>query len=74
MILPLELQDFWWINHQSSLSISFHHGSPYSYITWCMYNRPNGWRSSETSSHLIDMIIIMVVYNELLEDVEETGR
>jgi hypothetical protein len=39
-----------------------------------MYNRPNGWRSSETSSHPIDMIIIiMVVYNELLEDVEATG-
>jgi hypothetical protein len=29
------------------LSISFHRGSPYSYIAWLMNNRPAGGRSSE---------------------------
>jgi hypothetical protein len=32
------------------LSISFHHGSPCSYIYWGMNNRPASGRSSETSS------------------------
>jgi hypothetical protein len=30
------------------------------YITWGMNNRPVGGRSSETTSHPIDMIIIMI--------------
>jgi hypothetical protein len=30
------------------LPISFHHGSPYSYISWGMNSRPVGDRSSET--------------------------
>jgi hypothetical protein len=36
------------------LSVSFHHGSPCSYIIWEMNNRPAGGRSSETQSHPID--------------------
>jgi hypothetical protein len=31
-----------------SLSVSFHHGSLYSYIIWGMNNRPVGGCSSET--------------------------
>jgi hypothetical protein len=38
-----------------SLSISFHRGSSYSYLTWETNNSPIGCRSSETSSHPIDM-------------------
>jgi hypothetical protein len=38
-----------------SLSISFHRGSPYSYMMLEMNNRPAGVRSSETSSQPIDM-------------------
>jgi hypothetical protein len=30
------------------LSVSFHHISPYPYLTWGMNNRPFGGRSSET--------------------------
>jgi hypothetical protein len=37
------------------LSMSFHRGSSYSYIIWGMNNMPVGGRSSETSSHPIDM-------------------
>jgi hypothetical protein len=37
------------------LSLSFHCGSPCSYITWGMNKRPVGGRSSETSSNPIDM-------------------
>jgi hypothetical protein len=37
------------------LSISIHRGSPHSYIILGMNNRPVGDRSSETSSHLMDM-------------------
>jgi hypothetical protein len=33
---------------QISLSISLHHGSPFSYIIWGMNNRPSGGHSSET--------------------------
>jgi hypothetical protein len=36
------------------LSISFHHGSPYSYITWAMNNRPVGGRN-QRQSYPIDM-------------------
>jgi hypothetical protein len=43
------------------LSISFHYGSPCSYITWGMNNRPVGGRSSETQSQPIDTIIINTV-------------
>jgi hypothetical protein len=38
-----------------SLSISFHRGPPYSYITLRMNNRPVGGSSSETQSRPIDM-------------------
>jgi hypothetical protein len=38
-----------------SLSVSFHRGSPYSYITWAMNNRPVGGRSSEKEPHPVDM-------------------
>jgi hypothetical protein len=37
------------------LSISFHRGSPYSYVIWEMNTRPVGNRSSETFSHPVDM-------------------
>jgi hypothetical protein len=37
------------------LSVSFHRGSPYSYIVCGMNNRPVGGRSSETQSHTVDI-------------------
>jgi hypothetical protein len=37
------------------LSIPFHHGSPYSYITWGMNNSQAGGRISETCTHPNDM-------------------
>jgi hypothetical protein len=37
------------------LSVSFHCGSPYSYIIWGMNSRPVGGYSSETLSCPIDM-------------------
>jgi hypothetical protein len=40
-----------------SLSTSFHHSSPYSYITCGMTNRPVVGRSSKTYSYPNDMII-----------------
>jgi hypothetical protein len=40
-----------------SRSISFHCGSPYSYITCGMNNRTTGGHSSETQSHPINMNI-----------------
>jgi hypothetical protein len=39
----------------SSLTISFHLGSPYAYISFGMNNRPVSSRSSETWSRPIDM-------------------
>jgi hypothetical protein len=45
------------------LSISFYHGSPYSYISWGMNNRRVGGRSSETSPHPIDMSKGRETYN-----------
>jgi hypothetical protein len=36
-------------------SISFHHGSPLSYIIWGMNNRPIRGCSSETKSHPINI-------------------
>jgi hypothetical protein len=41
--------------HWFRLSVSFHCGSPCSYIIWGMNSRPVGSRSSETQSHPIDM-------------------
>jgi hypothetical protein len=41
-------------------TLSFHHDSPFPYITWEMNSRPVCGRSSETF-HTIDMIIIVVV-------------
>jgi hypothetical protein len=35
--------------------VSFHHDSPYSYITWGMNNRPVGGHSSKTWSPPIDI-------------------
>jgi hypothetical protein len=35
------------------LSVSFHHGSPFSYINWGMNNMPVRGRSSETQAHPI---------------------
>jgi hypothetical protein len=46
------------------LSVSFHHGSPYSYITWGM-NRPVGGRSSETQ-HPIDVNNTKIVRFQVL--------
>jgi hypothetical protein len=46
-----------------SLSISFHHAFPYTYITWPMNNRPIGGRSSETWFYAVDMIIIAINHN-----------
>jgi hypothetical protein len=37
------------------LSVSFHHGRPYSFTIWAMHNRTVGGRSSETQSHSINM-------------------
>jgi hypothetical protein len=37
------------------LSISFHHCCPYTHIAWGMNNWPISGRSSETSSHCMDM-------------------
>jgi hypothetical protein len=37
------------------LSISFHRGSPHSYIIWGKNNKTVGGHSSETQSHPIDM-------------------
>jgi hypothetical protein len=37
------------------LSVSFHHGPPYSYIIWGMNDKPTGGCSSKTQSHPIDM-------------------
>jgi hypothetical protein len=37
------------------LSVSFHRGCPYSYITWGMNNRDVSGRSSETFPQTIDM-------------------
>jgi hypothetical protein len=52
--------DLWWTKwHWESssvfLSVSFHCGSPYSYIIWGMNNRPIGGSSSEIQSHPINM-------------------
>jgi hypothetical protein len=39
-----------------SLSISFHHDYPCSYITWGMNSRTVGGRSSKMESHHINMM------------------
>jgi hypothetical protein len=44
------------------LLISFHHGSPCSYITLGMNSRPIDGQSSERYSHHIDMIVINLVF------------
>jgi hypothetical protein len=61
MTLLVGLPEFsgWWIR-RFSLFISFHHGSPCSYITWVMSNRSVGGCSSKTYSHPFDMIIIKI--------------
>jgi hypothetical protein len=51
-------RELWWMN-QILLSISFHHISAYSYITWGTNTRSVGGCSSETSSYLIDMNIVI---------------
>jgi hypothetical protein len=52
-------RELWWTNQEFCLSISFHCGSPCSYITWGMNSRPVGGRSSETWSRRIDMIFMI---------------
>jgi hypothetical protein len=59
----LVLGDCWWdcqiaLKDESGgpLSVSFHHGFPWSRITWRMNERPVDGRSSETQAHPIDMI------------------
>jgi hypothetical protein len=52
-------RELWWMSQDFLLlTSSFHHGSPCSYITCRMNNRPDGGRRSETWSHPIDIIII----------------
>jgi hypothetical protein len=56
----LSMWDLWWKKwhwyrlffelFSSSLSVSFHCGSPYLYIIWGMSNTPDGGHSSETVS------------------------
>jgi hypothetical protein len=47
-----------------AILISFHHGSPCSYITWGINNRPVCGRSSQTYSHsVIVMIVIIILLN-----------
>jgi hypothetical protein len=46
------------------LSVSFRHGSPYSYITWGLNNRSVGGRSSETDP--IDMNNTKIVRFQVL--------
>jgi hypothetical protein len=41
---------------------SFHHGFPYSNVTWGLNCRSVGCRSSETQSHPIDMIMIIILH------------
>jgi hypothetical protein len=48
------------------LSISFRHGSLYSYVTWEMTNKPAGGRSSETQFRPVDM---NDDYNTILGDI-----
>jgi hypothetical protein len=49
------LGQFFLRNLLFTISVSFHLDSLYSYNIWGMINRPVGGRSSETSSHPIDM-------------------
>jgi hypothetical protein len=51
------------------LSTSFNHGSPCSYITWRMNNSPVGGSSSETYSHPIDMIIIVLIISTFIDPI-----
>jgi hypothetical protein len=58
--------DLWWTKRHWDrilskffgfpLSISFHDGSPHSYITWGINNRPDGGDSLKTQSQPADMI------------------
>jgi hypothetical protein len=64
---PALLLDDWWQDCQRTLVdesgvspvISFHQGSPCSYITWRMTNRPVSCRSSGTYPHPVEVIIII---------------
>jgi hypothetical protein len=58
--LLVGLSEFWW---SFPLSTSFHHGSPCSYITWGVNNRPVGGRSSETLSDTIHIVINVTSLN-----------
>jgi hypothetical protein len=53
-------RELWWTNQEFFLSMEFHHASPCSYHRG-MNSRLVGGRSSETWSHSIDMIIIIMV-------------
>jgi hypothetical protein len=39
--------ELWWTNEEFPLPITFHRGSPCSYIIWELKNRPTGGYSSE---------------------------
>jgi hypothetical protein len=54
-------RECWWKNRFSTV-ISFHHGSPCSYIIRGINNWPVGGRSSETKFHHIDMMMIIIIY------------
>jgi hypothetical protein len=41
--------------------ISFQYGSPCLYVTWGLNNRPVVGRISETKSHTIDMMVIIII-------------
>jgi len=49
--------DLRWIKWYSGVfpSVSFHYGSPYSYIIWVTNNRPLHGHSSQTQSHTTDI-------------------
>jgi hypothetical protein len=55
-------RELWWTNQEFPLPISFHSGSPCSYITCEMNDMPDGSHSSETEiqSHPISIIIMNV--------------
>jgi hypothetical protein len=60
LLVQLQESSGGWVRSFPLLTSSFHHGSPCSYITRGMNNRPVGGLSSETWSHPIDIIIIII--------------
>jgi hypothetical protein len=50
-----------WTNQDFYRVISFQYGSPFLYVTWGLNNRPVVGRISETESHTIDMMVIIII-------------